>query len=645
MGGAVATPLSAPLNSTTHPRTRTLGATALVPGERLPAPYTLNSEEEARAAGYTEQQIHSYLASFEYFQRTNKAEASPARSSLVLYDPEPALLLPGAAGLVLPRSNGGVPAAGTATAAAAAAAAAALPPHVQRARALTGGTISECQVVVVGAGLAAGHLAKALAQQGCTGVCLIGQEILPPYDRTLLAKKVLSAQTHWSASLVDDPTPLLINPPDFFSGSTGTGSCTWVGGVTVEHIDVANRVVATSAGTRYKATSALVLATGCRAASLADANILTRTLRGGGRRAREKAHWAKCGGVHFLRTHGECARILAQIRDGGLLANTRAVIVGAGLTGLEVAAALLAQRVNNITIVHRDATILPAVFTPTVAQYYESVYRTANCAIAAGVSVVDVSCDGETGWVNGVHLSDGTFVAADLCVVAVGVTPNTELVRGQLDLTPDGGVVVDSRLRASSAGVYAIGDIAASNKGESRFTNSSYAEETAIVAANAISTDIAAAAAAAPAPSAAAPLPGAAASSASPFLTLDYSPRWSSYSTFLRIDWVAFGILSGAQTIEFGIDSVLAQQLQFENAMVAQNQQRRRDVQGHASCLIDANSPVKDRVKVETRFGVWFIDQNAQVNGGFLAGATDAEKAAMQQAVVARAQWPLPGWE
>ena len=139
MGGAVATPLSAPLNSTTHPRTRTLGATALVPGERLPAPYTLNSEEEARAAGYTEQQIHSYLASFEYFQRTNKAEASPARSSLVLYDPEPALLLPGAAGLVLPRSNGGVPAAGTATAAAAAAAAAALPPHVQRARALTGG--------------------------------------------------------------------------------------------------------------------------------------------------------------------------------------------------------------------------------------------------------------------------------------------------------------------------------------------------------------------------------------------------------------------------------------------------------------------------------------------------------------------------
>ena len=65
---------------------------------------------------------------------------------------------------------------------------------------------------------------------------------------------------------------------------------------------------------------------------------------------------------------------------------------------------------------------------------------------------------------------------------------------------------------------------------------------------------------------------------------------------------------------------MLTQQLQFENAMVSQNQQRRRNVQGHDATLIDASSPVKENFKVETRF-IWFINENSQVCGGFLEGA------------------------
>ena len=450
----------------------------------------------------------------------------------------------------------------------------------------------------------------------------------------------MSTQTYWGAAAENDITPLLVNPPTFYD------PINVVTGVTVEHVDVAKRVVATSTGTRYRASLALVLATGCRAASLCDANISTLSLRGGGRRTCKTPQWTKLGGLHCLRSFADADAILAQIRNGGLLANTRAVIVGAGLTGMELASALMAQRVNNVTIVNADDRLLPSVFTPKVARFYESVYRSNSCTIKTGRKAVSVSCDAETGWVNGVNLDDGAFLQSDLCVIAVGTKPNTELVQGQLNLTPDGGIIVDQRLCASD-GVYAIGDIAAANTKGDRFGNSSFAKESAIVAANAIMADnfdvfntVAAGSSSNDGSSSAATpeLPS------THHLTLNYTPQWSSYSTLLKLDWVAFGDLSGARTVEFGIDSVLTQQLQFENAMVSQNQQRRRNVQGHDAALIDANSPVKENVKVETRFGVWFINENSQVCGGFLEGGTEAEKADMYHQVVVKAQWPLPGW-
>ena len=615
MGGAGSTSVSAPLTSTTHPRMRTLGATPIVPGERLPAPYTLKTTEQALQAGYSQEQIDDYMSSYEYFVRTK--EATTSSTSLTLTKPSPAHLLPGAAGLVLPRHNEGRVSSAAV--------------HQQRPHVVPMGEIVEYAIVVVGAGVAAGHFVKEISSikeissQGTQmDVCLIGEDSLPPYDRALLMKHVLSAQTHWSTS---DSVPLLINGANFFRDNK---NCTHIAGATVVNIDTGLRVVTTSTGMQYKATAALVLAMGCRAKTLADANIPIHSVRGGGR-GPVKSHWAKCGGLHYIGSYSDVEGILGQIRGGGLLANSRAVIIGADIKGLEAAAALLAQRVNNLTIVHGDECILPGVFEKKVSQFYESVYRTANCKIISGVSVVGVLCDDESGWINGINLSNGTFVPADLCVVALGVKPNTGLVQEQLDLSPDGGIVVDNRLCTSSDGVYAIGS-AAMNKGECRFYNWAYSKETAIVAASSVS---AASAAAIPSANNAPPRS----------LTLDYLPQWASNSTFLRFDWVAFGALRGTQTVEFGIDRVLAQQLQFENSILAPNQQRRRYVQGHAASLIEASSPVKDRQKVERRFGVWFIDETSHVVGGFLEGGTDAEKADMQRAVAARAQWPLPGWE
>jgi NADPH-dependent 2,4-dienoyl-CoA reductase/sulfur reductase-like enzyme len=58
-----------------------------------------------------------------------------------------------------------------------------------------------------------------------------------------------------------------------------------------------------------------------------------------------------------------------------------------------------------------------------------------------------------------VRLEDGETIAADLCVVGLGVMPATQMVRG-IALREDGGVGVDAQLRAAP-GLHAAGDVAA----------------------------------------------------------------------------------------------------------------------------------------------------------------------------------------
>ena len=65
------------------------------------------------------------------------------------------------------------------------------------------------------------------------------------------------------------------------------------------------------------------------------------------------------------------------------------------------------------------------------------------------------------GKATGLRLGDGSTVAADAVLVAVGAQPNIELADQAGLSTGDGGVLVDASLRTSDADIYAVGDIAA----------------------------------------------------------------------------------------------------------------------------------------------------------------------------------------
>jgi nitrite reductase (NADH) large subunit len=84
---------------------------------------------------------------------------------------------------------------------------------------------------------------------------------------------------------------------------------------------------------------------------------------------------------------------------------------------------------------------------------------------ARGVEVIlgaETKCVEGRRRVEGVTLTDGRTIPADLVVVAVGVRPNAEIAR-TAGLTVNRGIVVDDRLETSARGIYAIGECAEHN--------------------------------------------------------------------------------------------------------------------------------------------------------------------------------------
>jgi NADPH-dependent 2,4-dienoyl-CoA reductase/sulfur reductase-like enzyme len=66
----------------------------------------------------------------------------------------------------------------------------------------------------------------------------------------------------------------------------------------------------------------------------------------------------------------------------------------------------------------------------------------------------------EAGNVTQVVLSNGTVVDTDLVILGTGVRPNTQFLKGVVEMNPDGGLVCDPFLETSAKGVFAAGDIA-----------------------------------------------------------------------------------------------------------------------------------------------------------------------------------------
>lgn len=156
-------------------------------------------------------------------------------------------------------------------------------------------------------------------------------------------------------------------------------------------------------------------------------------------------------GVLQLRTLDDAAAVEGLIAAGA----RRAVVVGAGYIGLEVAEALLGRGLH-VTVLERLDAPMAAVLDADMAAAVAAAMRAAGLDLRLGCAVTGLTV--QDGRVAAVQTENGA-VPADLVLVGLGVRPNAELARAAgIALGASGGIEVDDHLRTSCPHVWAAGD-------------------------------------------------------------------------------------------------------------------------------------------------------------------------------------------
>lgn len=278
---------------------------------------------------------------------------------------------------------------------------------------------TRCAVLVLGAGHAAGVLARSLRDLGFRGsITLVGDEGYPPYERPPLSKGILlSKQTAQESFLAD---------LDWYAQA----DVRLILSRRAVKIDPHRREAILDDGTHLGYEN-LVFATGARPRRL--------NVPGAGQT-----------NVRVLRNIADTLAIAPQLRPGA-----RVCVIGAGLLGLEIAAAAR-QMACHVSVIEAAPRALMRVLPAGIAAYITSLHAGRGVDLRFEKTVIEFR--GHERLVE-VALSDGDTMVADLVVVAIGAVANDELARAA-GLSVRDGIAVDASCRASTSGIYAIGDVA-----------------------------------------------------------------------------------------------------------------------------------------------------------------------------------------
>ncbi len=260
------------------------------------------------------------------------------------------------------------------------------------------------RVVIVGGGLAGARTAQALRARGFTGgVTIIGAEPDLPYDRPPLSKAVL---------LKDDPPDTTL-PIDWPSLEVDLRL-----GVTAQRVRP-GAVETTAGDVGY---DGLVLACGALPVRLPGDD----------------------SAIH-LRRRADALALRAALTPG-----RRVVVVGAGWIGAEVTTAALAHGCA-VTVIEAGLEPLSAALPLEIGALLRPWWAGVDLRVGCTVTAVEP---------DGVLLTSGERVVADVVVVAVGVRAADAWLAGSSGLETDRGLIVDETLSAGP-GVWAVGDVAA----------------------------------------------------------------------------------------------------------------------------------------------------------------------------------------
>lgn len=132
----------------------------------------------------------------------------------------------------------------------------------------------------------------------------------------------------------------------------------------------------------------------------------------------------------------------------------RIAVIGAGYIGIELVEAF-EQLGKEVTLIDNMERILYKYLDKEFTDITERALVEKGVAIATDQTVT--AFKGSEGRVTTVVTTAGEY-EADLVVLCIGFRPNTELLQGQVDMLPNGAIIVDDYMRTSKPDIFAAGD-------------------------------------------------------------------------------------------------------------------------------------------------------------------------------------------
>jgi 3-phenylpropionate/trans-cinnamate dioxygenase ferredoxin reductase component len=275
-------------------------------------------------------------------------------------------------------------------------------------------------ILLVGGGIASATAAETLREEGFDGsILLVGREPHPPYHRPPGSKEYLRSEQG-----VDDT---LIHPSTWWD----------------EHaVELLTR------------TSVLELEAEARTAKLSSKEVVgfDRALVATGAMVRRlQVDGAQLEGIHYLRALGNADTIRADAESAD-----RVVCVGGSYIASEVAASLTSLG-RRVTMVMLEGDPLERSFGPEAARFFRRVLEEHGVEVIGGDEIARFEGSER---IEAVVTQGGRELEAQTVICGVGAIPDVMLARKSgLALGKLGGVLCDSRLRASADGVFAAGDM------------------------------------------------------------------------------------------------------------------------------------------------------------------------------------------
>jgi 3-phenylpropionate/trans-cinnamate dioxygenase ferredoxin reductase component len=271
-------------------------------------------------------------------------------------------------------------------------------------------------IVIVGGGLAGGNAAATVREEGFRGpVVVISREPGVPFGRPPLSKTYLRSE--------EDVDGWYVRPAGWYADH----DVELRSGPSVVAVDPAAHTVTVDSGEE-----------------LTYHKVLIAT---GGQNRRLAIPGAALPGIHYLRTVAECDAIKQEATAG-----RRAVVVGMGFIGCEVAASL-SQLGVQVTAVFPGRAPLERVLGGQVGTLIGAIHRENGVELLAGDQVA--AFEG-TERLEAIVTAAGHRIPCDFAVAGIGIEPGIPPIA----VAQQNGILADEHCRASAADVYVAGDVA-----------------------------------------------------------------------------------------------------------------------------------------------------------------------------------------